>query len=164
MDTSTQERKPTAREADAENTQRRLRELVERFEVCWEALADCYYVKKQIRQIGFQLELTGTHEEGVERPSPGCERCRRVWRALKMIADWVIPKEIRDSDYDVYPFEQTIQYNRKRKFRPEVSLSIWIRHRSGFDREVDACEERCLNEMMQKLREIGARKGKWKPD
>jgi hypothetical protein len=164
MNRTAQEEKPAAAVAEAETTERKLKELVERFEVCWEVLADCYYVNKRIRQIGFQLELTGTHEEGVGQPGPGCEHCRRVWRALKAIADWIIPKEIRDSGYDVYPFDQTIQYSKARNFRPEVSLSIWIRHRSGFDHELDACEVRCLNEMTQKLGELGARKGKWRPD
>jgi len=83
---------------------------------------------------------------------------------LKDIADWIVPKEIRDSDYDISPYDQSIRYDAMRKFRPEVLLTIWIQHRSGFDREVDACEVRCLNEMTQKLREIGARNGKWEFD
>lgn len=154
-----------------------LRESVQRFQVCWEALPDFYYVavkdtlhpeakqvKKEKRQIGFTLDLTGTHEEGVEHPQPGCEHCRRVWRALKAIADWIVPKEERDTDYDIAPYDQSINYDPVRKFRAEVSLRICIRHRSGFDREVDACEVRCLNEMTERLKELGARKGKWGSD
>src|SRR5262245_56518986 len=121
MNPMTQEDKATLLQTDAENMQRKLKELVERFEICWEVVPDCYYVKHEIRQIGFELELTGTHEAGVEHPEPGCEHCRHVWRALKAISDWIIPKEIRDSSYDVYPFDQTIQYNQVRKFRPEIS-------------------------------------------
>ena len=138
-----------------------LKELVQRFRICWEALPDCYYVKKEKRQIGFTLELTGTHESGVEHPEPGCQHCRHVRQALREIADWIIPKESRDSDYDISGYDQSIQYTAVRKFRPDVSLRIWIRHRSGFDREVDACEVRCLGEMTQRLTEIGARKTQW---
>ena len=97
-------------------------------------------------------------------PLPGCEHCRKVWRALKAVADWIIPREERDSDYDIVPFDQSIHYDAGRKFRPDVSLRIWIRHRSGFDREVDACEVRCLGEMTQRLTEIGARKAQWESD
>jgi hypothetical protein len=139
----------------------KLKELVERFQICWEALPDYYYVKKEKRQIGFTVELTGTHERGVEHPEPGCQHCHHVRLALQEIADWVVPKEKRDSDYDIVPYDQSIQFNAVRKFRPDVSLRIWIRHRSGFDREVDACEVRCLNEMKQRLKELGARNGKW---
>jgi hypothetical protein len=138
-----------------------LKELVERFQICWEALPDYYYVKKEKRQIGFTLELTGTHERGVEHPEPGCQHCHHVRMALQEVADSVIPKESRDSDYDIVPYDQSIQYTAARKFRPDVSLRIWIRHRSGFDRDVDACEVRCLNEMKQRLKELGARNGKW---
>src|SRR5438034_9721046 len=60
------------------STPTKLKELVQRFRICWEALPDYYYVQKQKRQIGFTLELTGTHEQGVEHPLPGCEHCRKV--------------------------------------------------------------------------------------
>jgi hypothetical protein len=142
----------------------KLKELVQRFRICWEVLPDYYYVEKEKRQIGFTLELTGTHEQGVELPLPGCEHCRKVWRALKAVADWIIPREERDSDYDITPFDQSIHYNAGRKFRADVSLRIWIRHRSGFDREVDACEVRCLGEMTQRLTAIDARKTQWESD
>jgi hypothetical protein len=142
----------------------KLKELVQRFRICWEALPDCYYVKNEKRQIGFTLELTGTHEVGVEHPEPGCQHCHYVRQVLQEIADWILPKERRDSDYEVLPYDQGIQYTAARKFRADVSLRIWIRHRSGFDREVDACEVRCLNEMTQRLTEIGARKTRWESD
>ncbi len=138
-----------------------LKELVQCFRICWEALPDFYYVQKEKRQTGFTLELTGTHEQGVEHPLPGCEHCLKVWRALKSVADWIIPREERDADYDIVPFDQSIHYDAGRKFRADVSLRIWIRHRSGFDREVDACEVRCLGEMTQRLTAIGARKAQW---
>jgi hypothetical protein len=142
----------------------RLKEFVQRFRICWEALPDCYYVKNEKRQIGFTLELTGTHEAGVDHPQPGCQNCRHVHQALREIADWIIPKEKRDSDYEILPFDQSIQYTKVRKFRPDVSLRISIRHRSGFDRELDACEVRCLGEMTQRLTAIGAQKAQWESD
>src|SRR6516225_5784839 len=127
-----------------------LKQEVQRFRVCWETLPDHYYVKGRRRQIGFVIVLAGTHEAGVEHPEPGCEHCRNVRRALRAIAEWIIPKERRDSSYDITPYDQAIH-------RPEVTLQIGIRHRSGFDREVDACEVRCLREMTQRLRELGVR-------
>ena len=141
-----------------------LKELVQRFQICFEVLPDNYFVNKELRQIGFTLELTGTHEEGVEHPEPGCVHCRKVWHALTSVADWIIPREKRDSDSEIVPYDQSIQYNLARNLRAEVCLRIWIRHRSGFDRPVDACEVRCLDEMTQRLNELGARKQKWATD
>ena len=161
------EDRPEREQADAarpEAVEEILRELVERFQICFEVLPDNYVVHKELRQIGFTLELTGTHEQGVEHPVPGCQHCQKVWIALRQIAKWIIPKERRDTDHDIIPFDQSIHYDAGRKFRADVSLQIWIRHRSGFDRPVDACEVRCLNEMTQRLQELGVRKGKWMPD
>jgi hypothetical protein len=154
-----------------------LNDLVQRFHVCWEALPEYYFVavkdplhgevkerKTERRQIGFLLQLSGTHEAGVEHPQPGCQHCRKVWSALKDIADWILPKEIRDTGYDLDSYDQSIRYDPVRKFRPEVLLTIRLVHRSGFDREVDACEVRCLNEMTERLKQLGARNGKWASD
>ncbi len=138
-----------------------LRELVERFQVCWEAMPDHIFVNKEMRQIGFTLELTGTHERGVEHPQPGCQHCRNVRLALRAIADWILPRERRDSDYEILPYDQSIHYDQVRKYRPEVSLRIWIRHRSGYERPVDECEVRCLNEMKGRLTELGACQREW---
>jgi len=138
-----------------------LMQLVQCFRICWEPTPEYYYVKNERRQIGFTLELTGTHEQGVEHPLLGCQHCRTVWHALKAVAAWIIPRDERDSDYDISAFDQSIHYSAARKFRPDVSLRIGIHHRSGFDCEVDACEVRCLREMTQRLTEIGARKTKW---
>jgi hypothetical protein len=161
MNMSIQQEAHASQEGNDNSAPPNLKELVQCFRICWEALPDYYYVRKEKRQIGFTLELTGTHEQGVEHPLPACEHCQKVWRALKAVGDWVIPREERDSDYDIGPFDQSIHYDAGRKFRPDVSLRIGIRHRSGFDREVDACEVRCLREMTQRLTEIGARKTQW---
>lgn len=161
---STQQEAGASQTGKDDGAPQKLKEFVQRFRICWEALPDHYYVKNEKRQIGFTLELTGTHESGVEHPEPGCPHCQHVWQALREIANWILPKEIRESDYEVSVFDQTIQYTKIRKFRPDVSLRIGIRHRSGFDREVDACEVRCLNEMSERLTEIGAHKAQWGPD
>ena len=138
-----------------------LKQEVQRFRVCWETLPDHYYVKGRRRQIGFVIVLAGTYEAGAEHPEPGCEHCRNVRRALRAIAEWILPKERRDSAYDITPYDQAIQYDPSRRFRPEVTLQISIRHRSGFDREVDACEVRCLQEMTQRLKDLGVRETNW---
>jgi hypothetical protein len=161
MAVSLQERNNRAKTGEYDGDSGRLKQLVQRFRVCWETLPDYYYVKGQKRQIGFVLVLAGTHEAGVEHPEPGCEHCRNVRRALQAIAFSIIPKERRDSDYDVTPYDQAIHHDPNREFRPEVTLQIWIRHRSGFDRDVDACQVRCLEEMTRGLKELGARERNW---
>ena len=138
-----------------------LKELVQRFRVCWEASSEDTYLEGEKRQIGFSLELIGTHEPEIKHPDPGCEHCRRVYSALKRIADWIMPKEERPTVYEIEPYRQAISYSHARHDRPDVTLTIRIVHRSDFDRPVDDCELRCLEEMKQSLKRLGVSERQW---
>lgn len=138
-----------------------LQESVRRFRVCWDVWPEYVLVDKQTRQVGFELELSGTHEAGVEHAVPGCEHCRRVFAALSDIADWILPKEKRASRYDLEPYQPRLHYSGSRDFRPDVALAIRILHRTDGLNPVDACELRCLEEMKQRLHELGASQGSW---
>jgi hypothetical protein len=146
--------KPDSRHSEA--VSRTLRELVQHFRVCYETVPDYCFIDHVRQQNGFVLELFGTHEQGVEHPIPGCHHCHNVRMALEVIAKYILPREKRDSEYDIAPFDHSIQYSSVRNNRPDVSLRISIQHRTGFDRGVDACEIQCLNEMTQQLKELGA--------
>lgn len=41
--------------------------------------------------------------------------------------------------------------------RPEITATVTILHNEAINEPVDACEKRCLAEMMSKLKELGAR-------
>jgi hypothetical protein len=138
----------------------RLKSLVRRFSVCWDTWPEETYVQHVKRQIGFGIELAGTHEAGVEHPTPGCLHCQRVYTALKQIAEWILPREIRDSHYDLSDFDQSIGYLPAHGNRPDVTLTIRIQHRERFKEPVDACEKRCLQEMEQRLMELGVGRGR----
>ena len=146
-----------------EDKERNIRALVERFRVCWEVWPEYMIVRGEKRQIGYVLEISGTHEPGVEHPTPGCEHCVRVYNALQTIAEHIIPQERRPSRHDIGIFDAAIHYSRKRRERPDISLTIRILHRTGFEQPVDECENKCLNEMKAHLRELGAFEGRWIP-
>jgi hypothetical protein len=138
-----------------------LRELVQRHQVCFDVLNEYTYIDHVRQQIGFCLELIGTHREGVEHPEPGCEHCRDVYHALERIASWITPKEVRQSEYKIEPFDSAIRYEPAHKNRPEVLLRIRILHRDEWSAPVDACEVQCLSEMKASLTRIGAQSGSW---
>ena len=56
---------------------------------------------------------------------------------------------------------QSLIYSRQRADRPDVRLTIQILHRDHWDQPIDECEERCLKDMEQALRELGACEGAW---
>ena len=148
--------------AETNQTLEDLRMFVQDHRVCWEVLPEKIPVKEETPlKVGFNLLLYGTHEEG-EHPTPGCEKCQRIYRDLRKIANWINPKEERHSRYEISIYESAIRYNRILGNRPDVELTIKILHRSEYDQPVDECEILCLNEMKGNLLELGAQEKRWK--
>ena len=138
-----------------------LMDLVKRYQVCWEVWPEYLMVDGKQQQVGFELELSGTHEPGTGHVSPGCPACRHVYSALLAVAGRILPKEERPSRYEIGPYEQALRYSAVRGNRPDVTLSVKIVHRRGFDQPVDQCETRCLKEMKEHLSELGACERQW---
>jgi hypothetical protein len=147
--------------AVTEQASSNLADIVNRYQVCWEVWPEYLMVGGKETQVGFELELTGTPEPGTEHIGPGCPACRRVYAALHAIADWILPREERPSRYEIGPYEQALRYSIARALRPDVALSVKIVHRHGFDQPVDECEIRCLKEMKQRLKQLGACERQW---
>jgi hypothetical protein len=139
----------------------RLRDLVRRHKVCWEVYPHTLKVATGLRHVGYELELFGTLDHPIQPVRPGWPECRSVYHDLLEIAHWIIPREPRASRHDIEPFEVALNFSPKRKFRRDVRLTIEIVHRDGFDRAIDECEVRCLQEMKEKLKELGARPERW---
>ena len=146
---------------EQEETIASLRELVQKHHVCYAVWPEWLLIRGKLVKVGFDLELSGTHEHGTSTFSPGCPKCIRTFEDLHKIADWIMPKEERASRYEVEPYDHALRESPQRGFVPEVVLSMKILHRHGFDQPVDECEERCLKEMRSKLVELGVRAGKW---
>jgi hypothetical protein len=134
---------------------------VKRYKVCWEVWPESLMVGGKQQQVGFELELSGTPEPGIDHVGPGGPACRHVYAALHAIADWILPKDERPSMYEIGPYEQALRYSAIRGNRPDVTLSVKIVHRRGFDQPVDQCETRCLKEMKEHLSELGACERQW---
>jgi hypothetical protein len=141
----------------------KIRELVMQHKVCWEVWPE-YHIDRDGKkvQIGFELELLGTHYHPEQSPVPGCAECVKVYEDLQQLAQWVIPQEQRDSRYKTGIFDASIHYSPRRQFRKDIILAIKILHREGFDRPTDDCEVECLNEMEKKLKELEAQKINWR--
>jgi len=131
------------------------KELVSRFHVCWDVWPEYIFIKHEKRQIGFALELSGTHGNVSEHPEPGCEKCREVYQALVQIAQEVLPRGDEDCTHQFEPYDSSIHYSSRHGNRPEVTLTIRIVHRKAFERPVDASQVQYLNELQQRLEEVG---------
>ena len=146
-----------------ESELRQLRELAERREVCWDVFRERVAVRGAIRTVGYELVLSGIHTPAQHAPTPGCDLCKDVFSDLRTLARWILPKEHRPSIYEIKAYRPIIQHARRRSMRAEVTLCIKILHRHHYEDPIDQCETRCLTEMEQQLRRIGACQGGWKP-
>ncbi len=149
--------------SDTDKTLERLKNLARLHRVCWEVLPEQLVVGGgELLQIGFNLMLYGAHDHDTDRPPPGCEQCKVIYRDLREIAEWIVPKVERPSRYEIEVYDYAVRYDPVRDNRPDVTVTIKILHSSQFDAPVDQCEVFCLHEMEAKLLQIGAQYERWK--
>lgn len=135
-----------------------VKRLVEEHTVCFEVYPDRLLVSGEPRTVGYEVQLLGTHAHGSTRLTPGCEVCGRTFRDLRVIAEWVLPRDERDSRYEIQPFDGGLHMATGEGLKPEVALSVMIEHKLGFDAPLDDCESRCLRDIEARLNEVGARR------
>lgn len=147
---------------DIDQTVEQLKQYVRLHRVCWEVLPEQFVMGDgQILQVGFNLLLYGAHKHDMDSP-PGCEQCKIIYRDLREISEWIVPKAERPSRYEIEIYDNAVRYDPIRANRPDVTVTIKILHRSQFDMPVDQCEVFCLHEMEDKLSQIGAQHQQWK--
>ncbi len=143
----------------ADRQEAHLRELAARHRVRYEVHPETQVVEHQLARVGFDLQLYGLHEHP-EHVMPGCPECTKAYAALREIAQWILPTELRPSRYEIEGYHPELRAAPDLKARDEVRLEVAIVHRHDFFAPIDKCEERCLSEMKQKLRRLGVREGR----
>lgn len=139
---------------------RHLEDLARRYQVCWDVWPEAVMVDGKRRQIGYVIELSGSHPQ-VKELSPGCPYCKEVFGALLQISEYILPPKCgQPSESNIDAYNQSITYSRRRGLRPDVGLAIHLVHRQGFG-PVDECEQRCLDKMENRLTGLGVSKGSW---
>jgi hypothetical protein len=144
----------------------RLREIACRHQLCYEVWPERSVLEGRAIRIGFELRLCGanthTSDGGLDHELPGCAHCVQTYGELRQIAESILPRDERPSRYEIGAFDRALHVApHSRHSRNEVVVPIHIMHRHDFNREVDDCEDRCLKEMQQRLRELGIVEGYW---
>lgn len=107
-------------------------------------------------KVGFQVHLWAVHAKGA-RALPGCPKCWDLVEDLRRIAEEVVPADERPSRTELTSFRPALYDSRVVPGSDEVSVTIRLIHREGYERPIDACEERCLKEIRARLRVLGIR-------
>jgi hypothetical protein len=141
-----------------------IRDLIQHYKIRWEVWPEWIPAKGHLEKTAFELELLGTHPEGTTQASPGCDACVEVYRALRKVAQHIVPHNPSlPTRFEIEPFEPALRYASTRRNRPDITLEIKIVHKHGLG-PVDECEKNCLQKMQTELDRLGAYRGCWKAD
>ncbi len=108
----------------------------------------------ELRAIGYDVILIGTHEHPLKVIAPGCQRCVQVWDQLRRIAQAVLP-EASGSTVEIRPFDSSLHFDKHRSMRPDVELLIEIRHETNHTAPTPPSEDDCLAVLVGNLKELG---------
>ena len=131
-------------------------ELVQRYGVRCVILPEVSASEIGVCPVGFELELHGTHEQSGEHPARNCERCRRVYAALRVIAEWIFPCEERPSTCEIEVQSPFVTSSPSSAQRASVKLTFRVVRRAGRDPIVCNCEPHCLEKIEERLKALGA--------
>jgi len=143
-----------ATEVGSNETPARLKPLVRKHGICYEVWPCVLLVRDRLVKVGFTLDLCGANEEGDRHVTPGSPQGTATLEALRQIAEASLPRQADGMRCDVQP-DSSLHFSPRRRFRPEVVLSIIILHRDNFELPADASEEGCLKQICTKLQELG---------
>jgi hypothetical protein len=136
-----------------------LADLVRRFQVCWEVWPEYVVISQKSRQVGFELELLGSHKSLGEFDS-SCPKSVEIHVALESIARWILQRD-EVVTFEIQDCGQRLCYSSARGNRPDVALLIKILHRTSFESPVDECERAYLEKAKARLRQLGACEHQW---
>ncbi len=131
-------------------------ELVQRFRVRWVVLPEVISDETEEHQGGFVFELHGSHEQRGEHPTRDCERCRRVYTALRVIVGWIFPCETRSSTCEIQVHSPFVSSSSPGASQPSVKLIIRVVRHAAQDQLVCGCEPHCAQEIEERLKALGA--------
>lgn len=107
-------------------------------------------------KVGYVVRLWAVHAKGA-RALPGCAKCDDLIARLREIASAVRPPSDRPTMTAIEPFEHALYDSREVPGADEVMLSMRLTHRAEYAAPVDPCEDRCLKEIRDALKTLGAR-------
>jgi len=136
-----------------------LAQLVSRYHVCWEVWPEYALIGQKSRQVGFELELLGSDKD-LSEFAPVCRKAMEIHAALEAVARWALVGDEQVS-CEISPPDTSLRYSSVRENRPDVTLSIKILHRTGFDVPVDDNERDYLEKAKARLRQLGACEHRW---
>lgn len=152
----------TKKELDmlASSQETNLSEMVKIYNVHWEVWPEYTLDHGNLRQIGVEVGLVGSHTSDPKHVDPTCPRCHDVRLALSEIADMIV--ERRAGNITTRPCWRTrapdhsLILDARTGFRPLVSFSI-VLQKQRLDEQFNQDDTAALFVLKDDLAELGIR-------
>lgn len=150
---------------DAPTTTVELRDIVLEHKVCYEVWPEWSASGGRSRRNGYCVNICGVNAAGEcidGHHVPGCAHCALTYDRLRKIAEWIIGIEQPECRLEIQTFDRAWHIApRQRSSRYEITVAVKILHYRNFDGAVDDAQDRCLNDLRARLRELGISEGIW---
>lgn len=135
-----------------------LDEVRKQYSLFWKIWPEYVVLGSERRQVGFEVELIGSHSSDPNHIDPACTICHRVQHVLLLIAAAAVEDghEAQDSvRHEITHDPQSVVCSPGWGNRACVTVSIHILHKRGFDQLVSQAETDFLEGIRTHLLELG---------
>src|SRR6266567_4642802 len=138
-----------------------LKRLIEKYNIALQVWPRYTFDEGQRYQVGFEVELIGSHSLDPNHVYPSCTKCCRTRAALLLIAELVVEPAMALKECplpcEIYSHPTSILWWPRYGNRSAVNISIKIGFVSDPEARVGKRELGVLNEVRHRLAELGAR-------
>lgn len=135
-----------------------LREAARRFHVAFVTRPKQAVADGQLVTVGYDVDLTATHDHPHGLVSPGCVECEPVLATLDALAKHALPKGKHEALYEITVRRGALVFGRTHGGVAEVSATISVTHRTGVGARPGPCEDECLAAIVEGLEKLGVRR------
>ena len=148
--------KGTVGGSDSEGFILALRGIVERFQVTWGVTPLHGSDSGESVEIGFVLDLNGTHKPAANHVGRTCRHCTNLMLALKIIGDWLLPPQGKCSFCEVQAYSDFVRGEQKGQADASSTRALRLVSHLGTRCQLGACHLWCMTKMKARLNRIGS--------
>ena len=142
--------------SDSERLLLALREMVEHFQITW-GVRPLHQSDSEVSvEIGFVLELNGTHEPVADHAKWSCLHCANLLLALRIVGDWLFPREGQCSFCEVQVYHNFVCGDEEVEARICSTRALRLVSQPETRCRFGACHVWCTTKLTERLNRIGA--------
>lgn len=134
-----------------------LRDLVRMFCISFRLRPTYVSLARDGPEIGFEMELIGTHQKIGQHVYGGCAQCLRVLLVLLELADRSLPQEGTPARPISRRCEKLIRYSSSAGDWPEVVLGMTVVRRASLEQIAGDQMRQCIEDIRTVLQDLGCR-------